>query len=250
VAVVSEAFAALVWKDHSPLGQTFQIGKTGTPITVIGVVGDMRQIVSGRAVGTHAEARPMVYLSERQGTLYNTMVVARARGNRTPTAPAAAAMHAAATSLDPTSVTQVVSLGDEQSRENLIFRAFGFVLGAFALGALFLAVIGTYGVIAYGVTRRTREIGVRLALGGTTEQILRMFVFDGVTVIAQGLVIGLLLALAATQLLRNVLLGVSPFDPVSYGIVLVFFGAVALTASYLPARRVTRVEPVAALRSE
>ena len=124
------------------------------------------------------------------------------------------------------------------------------MLGTLALCALLLAAIGTYGVIAYGVTLRTREIGLRVALGGTAGRIVGLFVREGMRSIGIGLGIGVLIALGASQVLRTLLLDVSVFDPITYAGTLLFFGVVALFACWLPARRASRVEPMVALRGE
>jgi putative ABC transport system permease protein len=121
---------------------------------------------------------------------------------------------------------------------------------AFAALALFLAAVGVYGVKSFVMARRTREIGIRLALGATTRQVLWTVLRDGVRLTAAGLFLGLLLALGVGRLLSSKLYEVSGADPVSFGVALVVLSGAALLASYLPARRATRVHPMAALRYE
>jgi ABC-type antimicrobial peptide transport system permease subunit len=130
------------------------------------------------------------------------------------------------------------------------YRAGARLFLAFAGLALFLAVVGVYGVKAFVVARRTREIGIRLALGATQRQVLWMVLSDGLKLTAVGLGLGLLLALGVGRLLSSQLYEVSGADPVSFGGALVVLAGAALLASYLPARRATRIDPMAALRYE
>jgi ABC-type antimicrobial peptide transport system permease subunit len=132
----------------------------------------------------------------------------------------------------------------------LMTRIFGGIILALASSALLLSVIGIYGVAAFGITRRTREIGIRIALGGTIERVIRMITLETLRFVAIGLAIGLVIAVGFARLLSRFLFGVSPLDPIAYIAVVLGFGGVALLASYWPARRVARVDPLVALRSE
>jgi ABC-type antimicrobial peptide transport system permease subunit len=122
------------------------------------------------------------------------------------------------------------------------------VLGAFAAGALLLAAIGLYGTLAFSISQRRREIGVRVALGAQRRDVLRSVVGRGMTLVAGGLVLGALGALAATRLLAAVLFDTRPHDPLVFGGVLILLGVVALIACYLPARRAADVDPLIAMR--
>jgi putative ABC transport system permease protein len=124
------------------------------------------------------------------------------------------------------------------------------LLGIFAGLALLLAAIGIYGVIAYGVTQRTREIGIRMALGAQRRDMLALVLRQSLSVVALGLVLGLVASFAATRLLASLLYGVGANDFVIYAAVLLSLGAAAILASYIPARRAARVDPITALRSE
>jgi putative ABC transport system permease protein len=124
------------------------------------------------------------------------------------------------------------------------------LLGAFASGALLLAAIGLYGMLAFGVARRTREIGVRLALGATRSEVLGLVVRQGMTLTLAGLGLGIVGALGATRLMRGLLYQTQPLDPVTFASVPGILAVVALLACYLPARRAASVEPMAALRAE
>jgi putative ABC transport system permease protein len=129
-------------------------------------------------------------------------------------------------------------------------RVYGLMFGMFAVAALFLASIGLYGVMAYSVAQRTHEIGVRMALGAQPGDVLRLVVRNGARLTMFGLLIGVPAALGLSQLLRGMLFGVSPTDPLTFVGISTLLTAVALLASYIPARRATRVDPVTALRSE
>jgi len=124
------------------------------------------------------------------------------------------------------------------------------LLSAFAAIALMLGTIGIYGVIAYAVSQRTREIGVRMALGATPSNAMWMVLRRGVSLTAAGLLIGTVGALVTTRLLSGLLYGVSPTDPVTFALVLTIAGIIATLACYIPARRATRVDPGIALRAE
>jgi putative ABC transport system permease protein len=129
-------------------------------------------------------------------------------------------------------------------------RFYAVLLGLFAAIAAVLGSIGIYGVLAYAVSQRTQEIGIRMALGAERGAVLRMVLHRGVVLVATGIVLGLAGAAGVTRYLAGMLYDLTPLDPATYGVVAVLFGAVALVASYLPARRATRVDPVVALRCE
>jgi ABC-type antimicrobial peptide transport system permease subunit len=124
------------------------------------------------------------------------------------------------------------------------------LLGAFAGLALLLASIGLYGVLSYVVTQRSRELGLRLALGATTGSVMRIVVARGLSLTAAGLAIGLALAWALTRTLQNLLYGVSAGDPATFGAVVALLGVIALAACYIPARRASRLDPTAVLRAD
>lgn len=131
-----------------------------------------------------------------------------------------------------------------------MFAAGAQVFSMFGVVALILAVVGVYGMKAYVVSRRTREIAIRLALGATPRGVLWMIVGEGLALTMAGLVAGLAIALGAARVLSSLLFGVSPTDPIVFGGAIAVLGVAALAASYIPARRATKLTPTAALRSE
>ena len=147
-------------------------------------------------------------------------------------------------------IADVQTLRDQIELTLFPSRIAAWTLGGFGLLALLLAGIGIYGVVSYGAAQRTREIGVRMALGAKERDVLRLVLWDGLLVIGAGLAIGLLLAAAATRLVAAFLYGVGATDPLTFVIVPLLLGVVAIVASYIPARRAVKVDPLVALRYE
>ena len=147
-------------------------------------------------------------------------------------------------------MAQVRTMSELRRLQFWQYGLYGWIFGTTGIIGLLLAAIGVYGVLSYSVSQRAQEIGVRLALGAGRGQILRLVVGQGVVLAAIGIVVGLVLAAAAMPAARTLLYKVSPFDPLTFAGVALFLGAVAFIASFLPARRATRVDPVIALRGE
>jgi ABC-type antimicrobial peptide transport system permease subunit len=212
-------------------------------MTVVGVTGDVKQGPLDTATVPHT------YESYKQlGALMSLRVALRTE--RDPTS-LAADLRTAVWSLDQRlapgrirTMEQVIAQSTSTRRFNL------FLLGSFAILALALSAIGIYGIVAYSVTRRTHEIGLRMALGATRGDIIRLVLGPGTRVTTVGIVLGVAGALGVTRLLEALLFEVRPTDPATFAAVLLLLGGVALTASCLPARRAMRIEPVAALRRE
>src|SRR2546423_851713 len=145
---------------------------------------------------------------------------------------------------------RVKTLRDQLDLSLFPSRVAAWTLGGFGVLALLLAAIGIYGVVSYSVAQRTREIGVRMALGAMENDVLRLVLGEGLLVIAVGLALGLLLAVAATRVIAGFLYGVGATDPLTFVGVPLLLGFIALVASYIPARRATKVDPLVALRYE
>ncbi|OFW38867.1 MAG: hypothetical protein A3J29_16415 [Acidobacteria bacterium RIFCSPLOWO2_12_FULL_67_14b] len=130
------------------------------------------------------------------------------------------------------------------------FRLFGFMFGIFGAAALFLAGIGVYGVLAFSVSQRTQEMGVRIALGAQRSDVLQLVVRQGITLAMIGVIVGIVGAFGVTRVIASLLYNVTPTDPISFIGVALFLTLIAFMASYLPARRATTVDPIVALRNE
>jgi predicted permease len=244
VALVNQALARSRWPGEDPIGRTIEFGNMDgdlTPLTIVGVVGDTHEY------GLEQAPRPTMYVNLMQRPRFTTTVVMRSGADvGTVTAAARKILHDLAPDVPPRFRTfaQIYAASLGARRFNLT------LVGVFAGTALILAVAGIYGVMAYNVTRRRREIGVRIALGATTGDVLRNILGQGLATIAIGVAAGVLGALALTRWLQSLLFGVTPTDPLTFGGVVVVLVGVAALACYVPARRGTRVNPVEALRQE
>jgi predicted permease len=246
VALVSEALARRYWPDRSPLGARITLGDpTDTSsvwMTVVGVVGDVRQ------EGPAAAAYPQLYLPLAQASSRSLLIALRTPGDPPALAPA---VKRAVSGLDASLALGRVATMDERVAGVLARpRVNALLLAGFAATALVLAALGIYGVIAYSVVRRTRELGIRMALGARAADVLRLVLRQGMAPVLAGLALGLGGAAAASRVLRGLLYGVGGTDPMTYAGVATFLAAVALLASYLPARRAATADPVVALRDE
>jgi putative ABC transport system permease protein len=245
--VVSQRLARQLWGDVSPIGHILQLTVNSDRFTVVGIVDDVRDLRGGQN-GYSAEPRLYAYFSARQTASAYPEILASAR-----TEPNALrrAIVELVRSADPALVLlRYETMADSMGEARLVTRIFGGLIGAFAMCALLLSLIGIYGVVAYGVSQRAREIGIRMALGGTGATVTRMIVAEGARWVAAGLGIGLGLAFAVTRLMGAFLFRISTSDPVTYVSVAAGFAIAALVACYLPARRVARVDPMIALRAE
>jgi putative ABC transport system permease protein len=246
VAVISQGMARRYWPDEEPVGKRLRIGtpEMGLPwFTVVGVVGDTKPY--GLEASTPAE----LYVSCLQlGSWVDMNLVVRTAANPLGVA---AALRDQVLALDKEMV-----VGDLQTMEQRLGgtlagrRGNMLTLGIFAGLALVLAVVGIYGVMSYSVAQRTQEIGVRVALGARPADVLRLVVRQGMTLVLVGVGVGLAGSIACTRLLRSMLFEVTPTDPVTFAGVVLLLTVVALLASYIPARRATRVDPMVALRYE
>ena len=243
VVVITETMARRIWPGVDPVGQQITLGgNAGTPWTVVGVVGDIRDQL------LQQEPEPMMYLSFQQVAWQTMWLVVRGAGDPLALAPVVRReIHA----IDP-----LLPVANEQPLARLVSeiaaqpRFTALIFGLFASAALVLAVVGVYGLVAYGVTQRTREIGVRMALGATPARIVRGVVRHGIGLAGFGIAIGLWAAYALSRFMQGILYDVAPTDAVTYLAVAALLAACAAAASILPARWAARLDPVRALRDE
>jgi putative ABC transport system permease protein len=246
VAVISQALAQEKWANEDPIGHTIEFGNMDgdlRPLTIVGVVGDVREDSLEKPSG------PIVYVNYRQrpGATYRFNAVMRTAIDPSAVISSARSIVRA---LDP-NVPPVFGTLTEISRLSLKARRFNLMLlGAFAGTALLLAVAGLYGVMAYSVSRRTGELGTRIALGATPANVLRLVLRQGLVTALIGVAIGIGGAFVLTRTLRSFLFGLSPTDPVTFAAVALLLVFVALLACYFPARRASEVDPIEALRYE
>jgi putative ABC transport system permease protein len=247
VAIVNTVFARKFWpKQSDVLGQRFRLesDKQNQWITVIGVVGDFRLFTVRDGTPPSYAFLPYPYSPTR-----NTGVTIRVAGG----SPAAvtSAVRQEIRKSDPTLPVFQVQTGQE-ARENSYWqdRLFGWMFSIFAVVALALASVGVYGVLSYAVSQRRQEIGVRVALGASRGKVFGMVMALAAKLAGIGIALGVLGALGVTRVVKSLLYNVSTSDPLSFVATAVFLAAVALIASYVPARRATAVDPIVALRTE
>jgi ABC-type antimicrobial peptide transport system permease subunit len=248
VAIVNRAFAARMLDGGNPLGRRFSTGTTlpGTtkePIEIVGVAetGKYYQL-NERATAAYWTPLENLYSS-------SASVVARTR-MISPEA-LVPSIRSAVREIDPS--IALFATGNVEAQLSLQFfpaRIAAIMLGAFGILALVLAATGIYAVMAYAVSRRTREIGIRMAIGATQSQVLASVARSAANLIGTGLVLGLGLALLAGRLLERILYGVKPSDPLTFAIVFALMLGIGAAATFLPARRATRIDPMQALRQE
>jgi predicted permease len=245
VAIVDEYMAQQLWPSENPLGKRIRNGGLDSKspwITVVGVVGRIRQY----ALDT--ESRIAFYLPQTQYVTRGMNVVLR---TNTDPASMTSAVKSATHAVDSDLPLYDVRTMAQRVEISLARRRFAMLLlGLFAGLALALATIGIYGVMAYLVNQGTREIGIRMALGATQRNILILIVRKGLTLALGGVLIGLAAAFALTRLMRSLLFGVNSSDPATFVAIALLLTAVALLASYIPARRAARIDPTISLRSE
>jgi putative ABC transport system permease protein len=248
VVIVSEALARKYWPGEDPVGKRITFDRV--PNTqdsrwreVVGVVAHVRN------EGLEGESRGQYYVPYAQRPNGADLFLV-ARTDAEPSS-LATAVRGAVAGVDRDLPVYRVTTMEKLVAESMAQRRFSmFLFGVFAALALLLAVVGLYGVMSYAVAQRTHEIGLRMALGAQARDVLRMVVGQGMLLVALGLGLGLLGALLLTQLMKSLLFGVSATDPLTYAGIALLLGAVALLASYLPARRATKVDPMVALRYE
>jgi putative ABC transport system permease protein len=247
VTVIDEQFVKKYFANTDPIGKRITFGASPTSndstwITIVGVVGHAAH------EGLDAEPRIQYYLAYAQNGGRNMVVAIRTDRDPLAILPAARdAVH---------SIDRNLPLSNAKTMDQLVEASVGqrklsmILLGVFSGIALLLASIGIYGVMSYSVTQRTRELGIRMALGAARSRVLGLVVGQGMALAAAGVVIGLVAAFALTRFLASQLFGVGATDPATFAVVALLLAAVALLATLLPALRATRVDPVVALRDE
>jgi predicted permease len=246
VALISDSLARAVWPSQDPIGRTIEFGNMDADLrllTIVGVVGDVRD------KSLETPSWPTVYVNYRQRLRAGLDFTVVLRSDLVPSGVLSAARKIVR-EMDPNvaprfrTFQQVFTASLEARRFNLT------LVGVFAGTALLLAAVGIYGVMAYWVTRRTHEFGIRTALGAQKGDVLRMVVRQGLETALFGVAIGIAGALALARFLSSLLYGVKPADPLTFVAVSLVLTAVALVACYIPARRATKVDPMVALRYE
>ena len=243
VAIVNRTFAERFYSGRDPLGARITRGQPGDErpwMTIVGVVEDERHY------GLDRDAEPEIYTPHLQQPFPYMSLIVRAGGDPTALAPA---VRRAIREVDPEQPVYGVATLERMAADSIaVHRTAGLVLGFFALLGLLLAGVGLYGLLAYTTRLRWHEMAVRMALGADHRRLRRQVVGEGARLLAAGAALGLLACLALTRFLAALLYGVEPRDAVSFAAAVLVLAAVGLIACYLPARRVTRVDPAAALR--
>jgi predicted permease len=243
VCLISEAFARRTFPGEDPLGKRLVFGFTkGVSREIVGVVGDVRRD------GLASPSQPEMYVPFGQDAWWAAYLALRTTGDP---ARLSATVRNEVRALDPTlPIAAVEPMGQFVTDSVAQPRFRTSLLGLFAATALVLSLVGLYGVVSYNVGRRTREVGVRMALGARGSDVVRLVLANGLGLAGLGLAAGLAGAFLVTRWLSGLLYGVSPLDPATYAGVALLFLAALLSACYVPARRATQVDPVRALRAE
>ncbi len=247
VAIVNETMARKYWPGEEALGKRFKLGEAASRqpwLTIVGIVADVCQ------EAMDAPVSPEMYLPQRQSYAYfapRELVVRAAVEPLTLAAAVRAAVHA----VDPDQpVANIQTMEDILSGNSSMRRAVMLLWSAFAALALLLAALGLYGVLSYFVTQHTPEIGIRMALGARSGDVLRLVLRQGMRLVGCGVAAGWLGALTLARLMKSLVFGIGATDPLTFALVPLLLGVVALAACWIPARRATRVDPLVALRRE
>ena len=249
VAIISETMARRYWPDEDPIGKRLREDSRGAPIpnpwlSIVGVVGEVKY----RGLPQNPNADPDVYIPLAQTPVGNLFLAARSGVDPNSLV---AAVRGVLQKLDPNlPAYEVTTMAEQVTNQTTRSRFSAWLLGVFGALALALAAIGIYSVMAYAVEQRSREIGVRVALGARAGDVLKMVIGQGMRLALLGVALGLGAALALTQLMKRLLFGVGAADPLTYGAIALLLTLVALLACYVPARRATKVDPIVALRIE
>jgi predicted permease len=246
--MVTESFTHRYWPGLDPIGKRIKYGapdSTSPWMQVIGVAGNIKY----NSLRQDPEAEPVIYgaLLQSEVIINMSLVV------RTHSSPEAmlGPLREEIQRIDPAiPVYNVATLSERMRKDSAETRSYGLLLALFAALALVLAAVGIYGVISYWVAQRTREMGIRLSLGARPRDLHRLVIGEGIRLALTGIAVGALGAALVTRAMTSLLYGVKPFDPVLFAALAVGLTGVVILASYIPARRATRVDPMIALRYE
>jgi predicted permease len=245
VVIINETMARMFWPNEDPVGRRMKYGQVadgGPWMTIVGVVADTRR------TGYDAAVRPETYVPHAQASNTGMTLIVRTSGEPAAMAPA---LRATVRAVDPGMAVQGLRPLEEVLVEMTAQRRLNtLLLAVFAVVAAVLSAVGIYGVIAYSVEQRTRELGVRVALGAPALGILRLIVSEGLTLAVIGLAVGLSAAFALSRSMTSLLYDVSATDPATFAAIGVIALTTAVLASLIPALRAVRVDPVGALRGE
>jgi predicted permease len=243
VAIVNETFARRFWPGDDPIGKRFSMGRADAPkMQVIGIA------QNGKYAGLNEDPKSFVYQPLWQSYTGSTNLLVRAEADPQRLI---ASIRGELRQLDPhLPISSAKTMVDHMAMPLLPARVAASLFGSFGMLALALAAIGLYGVMSFSVSKRTREIGIRMALGARSGDVLKMIVGQGMTLTVIGVLIGLLLAFGSTRLMKSLLFGVSPTDPLTFIVIALLLSLVALLACWLPARRASKTDPMNALRCE
>ena len=242
VIMINDILAARLWPGQDPIGRRLRVGFEKEPREVIGVVGSIKQMA------LDAQTRPAMYMPHAQAANNRLTVLVRTTGE--PLAMAAAVREQVRAIDKDVPVTHVQTMETVLGASVAQARFSMLLVALFAALALILSTVGIYGVMAYSVSRRAHEIGVRMALGAGAAQVLKLVLKHGMSLAVAGIGVGLLGAFAVTRLMASLLFGISAKDPLTFASGAAFLTVVALIACYIPARRATKVDPLIALRNE
>jgi predicted permease len=247
VAIVNQTMADRFWPNEDPIGKRFTLRPLVAPQQTMQVVG---VAANGKYANISEDPTAFFYVPLAQNFISMQTLQLRSPGApEALIAPVRNEISRLAPDL-PISATSTMQQIVEGTNGTQIFRFSAYFAAAIGGLGLFLAVLGVYGVVSFAAAQRTREIGIRMALGGSASDVLRLVLRQGVGMVIAGLLVGVLAALALTRVMARFLIDVSPSDPLTYVTVAVLLSAIALVACWIPARRATRVDPSIALRYE
>jgi putative ABC transport system permease protein len=243
--VISEEMARQLWKGEPPVGRRIRMGPERPWYTVVGVVGDVYQLEHARPRGMFAVYYAM---SQSRGIAVQQTLIVRTAGEPEGMI---GAIKRQIWSVDPDqAILEIATLESQYAEFFATPRFYAFLMTAFAAFGLIVSAVGLYGVLAYAMAQRTREFGIRMALGARSRDVLGMVLRSGGVLTAAGMALGAAGSVAITRALESLLVDVPRTDPVTYAAVIAVLSAAAMAATWFPARRATRVDPIVALRQE